>query len=277
MPETARLHETFDPQTIHVGTDPNGLAFDRNRGVLYVADARDGSIFRIEGILQQRIASIDSGGVVAATRLGGLVVAPDGTSYVTRLGHGRAGGIFRIDPDGRVTALDGLSEQHSRLGLAYDPNEHLLYTTQYRKTIGGPVDGTIEEIDLSNGRVTTLVRGLDKPVGLARLGSTLVASDAKHRAVYRIELLRGNVFSRTTLASGIDRPDLLCACDPHSVLVACYDSAARRGALRRLWLDGRSSVITSGGWEPRGVATDGERAFVALRRSGRVLVCPLSS
>jgi hypothetical protein len=41
--------------------------------------------------------------------------------------------------------------------------------------------------------------------------------------------------------------------------------------VRRLWLDGHSRAIAEGAWEPRGVATDGERVFVATRRSGAIL------
>ena len=60
-----------------------------------------------------------------------------------------------------------------------------------------------------------------------------------------------------------------------SVLVTSYCDATGRGSVRRVWLDGQTRVIASGAWEPRGVASDGERVFVAVRRTGRVLVFPL--
>ena len=47
------------------------------------------------------------------------------------------------------------------------------------------------------------------------------------------------------------------------------------GSVRKLWLDGTIATIASGNWKPRGVASDGDRAFVSIRRGGRVLVIPI--
>jgi hypothetical protein len=44
-----------------------------------------------------------------------------------------------------------------------------------------------------------------------------------------------------------------------------------RGSVRRIYLDGFARVIAEGAWEPRGVASDGERVFVAQRRTGTVM------
>jgi hypothetical protein len=44
------------------------------------------------------------------------------------------------------------------------------------------------------------------------------------------------------------------------------------GSVRKLWLDGTIATIASGAWEPRGIASNGDRASVSIRRGGRVLV-----
>jgi len=264
-----------DTAPILVRADPTGLAFDRHADALYVADGASGAILRLDGERQTRIATIDSGGVVSANRIAGLAITPYGTLYVARLGYGRVGAIFRIEPDGQVEAVPGLSPSLWRLGLSYDAHEHVLYSTHFSKSFGGPFNGCIVEVDLVDGRATTLIDGFVKPVGVVRLGSSLLVADARQRAVYRVELRAGKAVACMRLPGDIDRPDSICACGPESALVSCYDESARRGSIRQLWLDGRTRTIASGIWEPRGLATDGQRVFVAARRASRVLVLPL--
>lgn len=265
-----------DTAPILLRADPNGLAYDRHTDALYVADGASGAIVRIDGERHTRIATIDSGGVVSAHRIAGLAITPYGTLYVARLGYGRAGAIFRVEPDGQVEALPNLPPSHWRLGLSYDPHEHVLYSTHFSKSIDRPFGGCVVELDLVDGYATTLIDGFVKPVGVVRLGSSLLVTDARQRAVYRVELRAGKAVACMRLAAGIDRPDSICACGPESALVSCYDESARRGSIRQLWLDGRTRTIASGVWEPRGIATDGQRVFVAARRASRVLVFSLS-
>jgi DNA-binding beta-propeller fold protein YncE len=87
-----------DVSAIFVRADPNGLAFDRTTDRLYVADAKTGSVLVIDGAHEMSVARIPSGGVIAANRLGGVAVAPDGTIYVARLGYGTAERSFRSSP-----------------------------------------------------------------------------------------------------------------------------------------------------------------------------------
>lgn len=47
------------------------------------------------------------------------------------------------------------------------------------------------------------------------------------------------------------------------MLVTAYDATTHRGSVHQIWLARRSRIVASGAWEPRGIATDGERAFVA--------------
>jgi hypothetical protein len=112
-----------------------------------------------------------------------------------------------------------------------------------------------------------------KPVGVAGFGHVLVVSDARMGLVLRFDLVDGRAVSRSVLAHGL-RPDAICAIDGRSLLVTSYDDVTHEGALDRLWLDGRRARIATGAWQPRGVATDGQRAYVSARR-GRVLVFAL--
>jgi hypothetical protein len=266
--------EEIAERIITVGADPNGLALGPH-GELYVSDGRDGAIGRIDGDRARRVAPIDSGGVITTNRISGLAVAPSGTLFVARLGYGRAGAVFRVDPDGQPEALDALSPRFWRLGVCYDARAHAIYTTQFLKSWSGAFEGSVVRVDLATGASTTVVERLLKPVGVAVVGSALVVTDARDRAVYRIDRNGDAEVWRTALPCGGERPDSVCAVDAGSVLVTTYDDNLRRGSVRQIWLDGRMRVVASGPWEPRGVACDGEVAYVAARRLGRVLVVPL--
>lgn len=257
---------------ILVREDPNGVVYDAQDDALYVADGYSGAIVRVEGQRQRRIATIDHGGVVATSRIGGIALTRGGTLFVARIGHGRAGAIVRIDADGRSELLPKLAPELWRSGLAFDPREGVLYSTQYRCSPRGPYDGSIIAIDLVSGEPSTVLDGFSRPVGIAKLGAMLVVTDARQRAVFRVEMKGGRAVHRLQLAADVARPDSVCACGEDSVLVSTYDDERAEGAVRRIWLDGRSRVIANGPWEPRGVATDGKRVFVAAHRSGRVLV-----
>lgn len=271
-----QLHNAFahtlidELRPIFVRADPNGLAFDRHAHALYIADSYTGSIICAAGDQQRRVATIDSGGAIGE-RIGGLAITPYGTLFVTRIGQGGAGAIFRVEPDGQIEEVGRLPPVFHRMGVTYDASEHALYTTQFRSGAHGASDGSIVMIDLLTRDASTVLDGFAKPVGIVKLGPTIVVADARQRAVFRVELVAGRAVMRLQLAGNIDRPDSLCAFGLDSVLVTSYDDQTKRGAVRRLWLDGRVWTIASGPWEPRGVATDGERAFVAMRRGGQVM------
>jgi hypothetical protein len=56
------------------------------------------------------------------------------------------------------------------------------------------------------------------------------------------------------------------------VAISAGELPAGTGSVRRVWIDGTVATIASGAWQPRGIASDGKRAFVSARRDGRVLV-----
>ena len=272
MHNALALESEDDLQPILVRADPNGLAHDRATNALFVADGYSGALLRIDGHHQRRIATLDSGGALGTDRIGGLALTPYGTMFVTWLGYGESGTIFRVEPDGQTEAFGALPRHYWRLGVTYDAAEHALYATQYLTSRHGAHGGEIVTIDLVTGEPSTVLDGFAKPIGIAKLGSTLVVADARQRAVFRVDLVAGRAVRRLQLVADIGRPDSVCAFSSDSVLVTSYDEDTQRGSVRRLWLDGRTRGIASGPWEPRGVTTDGQRVFVASRRGGRVLV-----
>ncbi|MBA3463260.1 MAG: hypothetical protein H0T46_25105 [Deltaproteobacteria bacterium] len=269
-----RLHNALaidlidDLRPIHTGADPCGVAFDPHGDALYVADAYSGAVVRVDGDRQRRIATLAPTGMIGVDRVGAIAITTSGTLFATQQGS-----IVRIDRDGRQETVDGLPAGYTRVGLIYEASEHALYTTQYRASRHGAQDGSIVMIDLVTGSPSTILDGFAQPIGIAKIGSTLVVADARQRAVFRVELSAGRAVYRLQLAADIDRPYALCAYGRDSVLVTTYDEENQRGAVRRLWFDGRRKTIASGPWQPRGIATDGERGFVAVRRGGRLMTC----
>lgn len=259
-----------DLRPIIVHADPNGVAYDPYGEALYIADGNAGAVIRVRGETHERIATIPNEGVVS-DRLAGLAVIPDGTVFVTRVGYGTSGSVFRIEPDGTFAAITHLAPELYRCGITYDARQHVLYVTQFRRPRSGPIAGAVIEIGLLDNDVSPLVEGFVKPVGVARIGDTLVVADAGHRALFAVELRDGRVRAKRELARDLDRPDTLCAL-ADSLLVTTYEPDRKLGALRRVWLDGTSRILAQGPWEPRGVDTDGRYAYVAARRASRVLV-----
>jgi sugar lactone lactonase YvrE len=265
-----------DLEPILLRADPSSLVVDPSDGALYVADTYSGAIVRVEHATatQRRIATIDAGGVIASSRIGGMSLAPDGALYVARVGYGQCGAVFRVVPGREPQPLPALPPRPWRGALAYDPVEHRLYATQYLRS-SGPYDGAVVELDPVTGAPSMVLDGFLHPTGIVTLGSTLVVTDARQRAVFRVALAHGRGVLRLQLAGDVDRPEAVCAAGADCVLVASYDDVCCRGRVRRIWLDGKTRLVAEGPWEPRGVATDGERVFVSVRRTGQVVVYPL--
>jgi sugar lactone lactonase YvrE len=242
-----------EPSAIYLSADPNGLALAN--GVLYVADAETGTIMRADST---PLATVYGEETCDCVR--GLAAAPDGSLYATTR-HG----LFRITPDGSTIELD-LPSEPVRFGIAC--RGRAVYATQYSNSIAGPCDGKV--VRIADGRVTTIAQGLGKPVGLAWVADSLLVTDAAQRGLFAIDGRR----SVREVATFDARPDALCAYGS-SALVTTYDDVEQRGAVLRVWLDGKSCEIASGDWEPSGIVTDGELVFVSVRRSGRVLILTL--
>lgn len=239
---------------------------------LVVADGYSGAIVRVTGELQRRLATVDTGATISANRVGGLAVAPDGTVYAARIGDGQLGAIFAVDPEGRSTALANVPTKVWQGALAF--TEGRLYATQYMRSRSGAFDGAVVEVDLANGTCSNVIDGFLHPTGLAVLGNVLVVADARRRALFRVDLAGGRGVFRLQLSADVERPDAVCAHGTDSVLVTSTEDETGIGTVRRIGLDGSTSIIAQGPWEPRGVVCDGQRVYVATRRSG-VLVFEL--
>lgn len=245
-----------EPAPLLQSVDPSGLAVERQ--TLYVADG--GAILAVADRRQTTLATIDT------NRIGGIAVTPEGTVYATRLGHGRAGGVFEV-ANGNVRALPRLAPERWRSGIAYDADAELLYTTEFTKTINGPCNGSIVEIDVTDGHASTIADGFVKPTGVVRLGDWMLVTDPHQRSVFRVKMRWGRAISTSLLAGGGDRPDAICVASPDSVFVSYFDEATRTGTVREIWLDGRVRQVTRGDFEARSIATDGARIYVAARRA----------
>ncbi|MEJ7602362.1 MAG: hypothetical protein WKG01_30985 [Kofleriaceae bacterium] len=239
-----------------VRADPSALACVGD--LLFVAETT-GAIVEYCGARHRRIADLE---LVTTDTIGGIAHAPDGTLYVTRVGNGEAGAILRVDPAGQVRTLPWLPVAPYRSGIAYDAAAHVLYTTQYVKSRSGASEGAIVECDPDTGAPSMVLDGFLHPVAIAKLGSILVVTDARQRAVFRVELSAGRAVRRLQLATGLGRPYGVCGFDADSVIVSSRaDDGA--GELHRIWLDGQTAQIARGSWDPRGVASDGASVFVA--------------
>jgi sugar lactone lactonase YvrE len=274
--------ESTDLHPILLRADASCLVLDQRSSTLFIADAYSGELIRVDEAgatqhtNQRRIATIDSGGVLASNRIGGLALAPSGTLFASRVGYGQSGAIYRIEPGAQPVAFAKVSPRQWQGGMVFDADDDRLYTTQYLRSSHGAFEGAIVEVDPVTGEVSTVMDGFLHPVGITKLGRTLVVTDARQRAVFRVGMAGGRAVSRLQLATNIERPDSICACGGDSVLVTSYDDVRCRGSVRRIWLDGQVSVIAQGAWEPRGVTTDGPRVFVAMRRTGTVMAFQLS-
>ena len=252
--------------SLPVRAEPSALACSGD--LLLVAHAT-GEIVERCGERRRRIAGIE---LAVDDTVGGIALTPEGTLYVTRLGQGEAGAILRLDPAGQVRTLPWLPARHWRSGIAYDAAARVLYTTQYVKTRSGASEGAIVECDPETGAPSMVLDGFLHPVAIAKLGSILVVTDARQRAVFRVELVAGRAVRRLQLAADLGRPHGVCAFDADSVLVSARaDDGA--GEVRRIWLDGQTVVLARGAWDPRGVASDGASVFVAT--TGGVLTFPV--
>ncbi|MBA3540195.1 MAG: hypothetical protein H0T79_11260 [Deltaproteobacteria bacterium] len=262
------------PLPIYVHADPSGIVYDRRTNALFVADAAGGGVLRVAGGRVDRVAMIDGevDGVVTPTQLASLTRSPDHTLYVTR--HDDPS-VFQIDPDGRSHALIGLDERWSRNAIAYDRVTHGLYATRHLRDRSGAGYGEVTRIDLATHREETIAVGFLRPTGIAVLGETLVVADRRLCGVYRIELVDGQATYCAALATPIGRPHSVCTFDRDSVIVTAYDDKLKFGTVRRLWLDGNARLIACGAWHPRGVTTDGDRAYVSIRHGRRVMVFPI--
>lgn len=264
MPSMLALAEDAPHDIIAVDADAGGIAVDPRTRAIHVADRTTGAVTLLGGARDRCIVGPGNAGLDA------LTTTPDGTLYATRPGHGHAGAVVRIERDGAVARLPRLAVEVARLGILYDAADHALYTTQFHVSPRGAYDGSVVLIDLATGEPSTVIDGFGQPVGIAKLGAVLVIADARQRAVFRVDLVAGRAVRRLQLTAEHARPGAICALGPDAVLVTTFDAATQRGEVRRIDLEGRSTVLAHGAWEPRGIATDGDHAWITAGRTGEI-------
>lgn len=246
--ETERYHRILLPDA-----DPNGLAWDASRRLLYVADEREPRLLVI------------SNGVVLSTRplgevgagAGGLAQLGDGSIAAARYGREGEGGVVRVLSDEAVREVPGLDPARHRLGVA---SYGELYVAWFTGTHDAWTGG-VARVEGSGAEVDVMV-GLGKAVGVAVLDDLLVVSDQDHDSLVGCHLPECG--DRALLAT-VPTPDLMTATDTE-VVVSSRDgnvyAVTREGAVR--------TAASELGGTPRGLAWDGEdrELFVAVHDPG---------
>lgn len=230
--------------------DPNGIAWDDARHLLYVADDDAPRVLVLSNgvvVAERGLGSVGAGA-------GGLVQLGDGSLAVVRYGAGDDGGVVRLLSDEAVRPIPGLDGSRHRLGAA---SWGELYVAWYTGE-GDARTGGVARVDAYGGGETDVLIGLGKAAGVAVIDDLLVVSDQNHDSLVVCHL--PDCEDRALLAA-VPTPDLMTATETE-VLVSSGDGSVY--AVDRM---GRVRVAVSElGGEPRGLAWDaeGQRLFVAV-------------
>jgi hypothetical protein len=248
--QTQRYHHILLPDA-----DPNGLAWDADRRMLYVADDDQARLLVVVNgvVLSTRDLGEAGGGA------GGLAQLGDGSVASARFGTDGDGGIVRLLSDEAVRAVPGLDRARHRLGVA-------AYGDLYVAWFSGTHDawtGGVARIDVFSGGETDVLTGLGKAVGVAVQGDLLVVSDQSHDSLVGCHL--PDCTDRALLAT-IPTPDLMTASE-HEIFVSSRD-----GNVYAVTPEGEVRTVGSDlGGIPRGLAWDAEdqQLFVAVHDPSR--------
>lgn len=230
--------------------DPNGIAWDDSRHLLYVADDDAPRVL----VLSNGIVVAERGLGSVGPGAGGLVQLGDGSLAVVRYGGGEDSGVVRVLSDEAVRPIAGLDGTRHRLGAASWGELYVAwYTGEQDAWIGG-----VARIDAYGGGETDVLIGLGKAAGVAVIDDILVASDQSHDSLVACRLPE---CEERVLLAPVPTPDLMTATETE-VLVSSLDGnvygVTRMGEVR--------IVASELGGEPRGLAWDaeGRRLFVAV-------------
>jgi S-adenosylmethionine:diacylglycerol 3-amino-3-carboxypropyl transferase len=124
-----------------------------------------------------------------------------------------------------------------------------------------------------NGGETTIVGGLEKPVGILALGGKLYVGDQPTRKIYSVDLADPALVLLTDEVVALDQ--FAASDQPDSFFALAYDETLMTGYVYRVNIHGSFTVAAQGAWEPRGIAFDGvSRIFVSERDVQRIAVVP---
>ncbi len=242
------------PKAIPVEGDANGLWWDAASATLYLADDNNNRILKWT----------DEGGIAVVgslppapangAGLGQLVRTSDGTLVVVRFGHGTAGDVVFVSPDGTSGVVPNLAPDRRRIGLTITP-EGTLYDCYFVRN-GNLNIGSVAQLTLS-GSETELIGGLGKAVGVLAIGNDLLVSDQTNGKVLRAPV--ANPAGLSTFAA-FANPDLLAAGPNGSLFTGSKD-----GKVYQLSAKGEVTVFSSGYQQVRGMAYDAanRRLFLA--------------
>ena len=243
------------PKPLQIAGDPNGLWWDERSQTLYLADDDANRILTWNeqkgfGLFKQLPGDAPQG-----AGLGQLVLTPDGTLVVTRFGHGSAGDIALVPPNGEPAVIPNLDPERRRIGLTVTADGRL-FDVWFEKKEGGPRVGSVGALTLA-GSETSIVAGLKKPVGVLALGDKLYVSDQEMGVILVAPIAQP---APMTVFSHLASPDLLAAGPRGSLL-----TGGAGGVLYRVNENGTAVVIKNGFHQIRGVAYDAShhRVFVA--------------
>ncbi len=243
------------PAIIEVEGDPNGLWWDDAEQVLYVADDNGNRILSwtdADGfslLHDLPAASPDGAG------LGQLVLTDDGTIVVTRFGYGTAGDVVFVPPSGEAEIVPNLDVERRRIGLTVT-NDGTLFDSWFVRLSTGDRVGAVGQLSL-DGEEPEVITGLQKPVGVLAIGSSLFVSDQDLGQILKAPLSDPSAY---TVFATVEFPDLLAAGPDGSLF-----TGSAGGNLYHITKDGSASVFESGFQQVRGVAYDptNQRVFVA--------------
>lgn len=277
-PTTAQAQcEPFEPLELDVQAEPNGLYWRGDLSTLFIADDDNNRILtRTEDGQGGVFAEIPSpSNDPGSDGLGQLAAAADGTLFVPRFGFDdpTLGGVFRVAPDGTPMQIPGLAADVRRVGLDYDDDTGVLYVATYNKDSEGVFVGWIAAVDPVNGGETTIVGGLEKPVGILKLGDKLYVGDQPTRKIYSVDLADPALVLLTDEVGALDQ--FAASGQADNFFALGYDETLMTGYVYRVNVSGTFTVAAQGSWEPRGIAFDGvSRIFVSERDVQRIAVVP---
>jgi len=243
--------------------DPNGIFWDSTTSTLYVADNENDAV----------LTWTDTGGFKpyvtlpgpTGNEVGGIVRLSDGTLVVPEFGFGTAGLVAIVHPDGSTATVPGLDPTKRRLGIAVAA-DGTIYESYFDK-VNGAQTGFIATLDITAGTETDVITGLEKPVGVAVVGTTLFVSDQNEDEI--LSASTGSPQTYKALSTNLT-PDLLSvgaagAIFSGSPTGVVYQINTATGTFNTLF-------TASGTLEPRGTAYDAvnKRLFVAEHDSADI-------
>jgi len=257
----ATVTKAASSATFALPVEPNGLWWDAPSATLYFASDDEHALYRWKDGRFTIAAALPA--AAGRTGLGQLVRTPDGSTFITRFGHGADGGILIVGSDGVAKLADGLDGTRRRIGIAGDDSGALfdgyfVYDGDKHVARGGVARLSID--GRGHAAESEIIGGLVKPVGVLVVGDAIYVSDQEANTIVRATLSApadARPFAQLTA------PDLLCAGDAGAIF-----AAGKAGDVFRVGSDGHVTSIVAGLRPLRGIAFDaaGKRLFFVERR-----------